>query len=135
MISIEQITPQLTWRLRREVLYPGKEIAEMEMDVDLGGYHFGTFSDNKLVGVISLFQNGPDFQFRKFAVDVSWQRGGIGTAMLAYIEDFAKTNNGKNIWCNARTNATIFYRKSGYSAKGGSFRKNNIDYVVMEKRL
>ncbi|HZY35317.1 MAG TPA: N-acetyltransferase, partial [Mucilaginibacter sp.] len=67
MIGIEQITPELTWRLRRDVLYPDAEIPDMEMDVDKAGIHFGAFVDNKLAGVISLFREGDDFQFRKFA--------------------------------------------------------------------
>jgi hypothetical protein len=43
MLSIEQITPQLTWRLRREVLYPNEQLAHMAMDEDNHGYHFGAF--------------------------------------------------------------------------------------------
>src|ERR1700753_120651 len=102
MISIEQIAPEVTWRLRRQVLYPEKEIHEMEMDIDRNGYHFGAFVYNKLAGGIFLFQDGTTFQFRKLAVDPSFQRQGVGTALLHYITGFITDNGGTSIWCNAR---------------------------------
>ena len=68
MLHIEQITPELTWRLRHEVLYPETPIYKMWMDEDDDGYHFGAFTENQLVGVVSLFSKGMDYQFRKFAV-------------------------------------------------------------------
>lgn len=135
MLSTEQITPELTWRLRRDVLYPEKEIAEMEMEVDRDGYHFGAFADNKLVGVVSLFREGGDFQFRKLAVDPPYQRRGVGTALLNRVTDFATENGGERIWCNARTNAIGFYLTSGYHQTGQTFAKNGLDYEIMEKQL
>jgi GNAT superfamily N-acetyltransferase len=135
MIHIEQITPELTWRLRRDVLYPDGEIADMEMDVDRDGIHFGAFVDNKLAGVVSLFREENDFQFRKFAVDMAFQNRGIGTAWLNYITEFAIKDGGKKIWCNARLNATGFYLKFGFTQAARLFSKNGYDYVIMEKQL
>jgi len=135
MISIEQITPELTWRLRRDVLYPGKKIFEMEMEEDTYGIHFGVFNDVKLVGVVSLFQKGYDYQFRKLAVDPTFQKMGIGNSLLKYITDHAHENSGKRIWCNARVSATGFYLKAGFLQTGKLFSKNGYDYEVMEKEL
>jgi GNAT superfamily N-acetyltransferase len=135
MISIEQITPVLTWRLRRDVLYPAQKMFEMEMDEDNYGIHFGAFEDDKLAGVVSLFQKGSDFQFRKLAVDASVQNMGVGSCLLSYIIGYAGENGGTRIWCNARTTAIEFYLKAGFTKTGGSFSKNGFDYEVMEKPL
>jgi GNAT superfamily N-acetyltransferase len=135
MIHIEQITPELTWRLRRDVLYPNAEIPDMEMDVDRGGTHFGAFAGNKLAGVISLFREGDDFQFRKFAVDADFQNKGIGTALLNYITEFSVEDGGLKLWCNARLNAIGFYLKNGFIQTDRLFSKNGYDYVIMEKPL
>jgi GNAT superfamily N-acetyltransferase len=135
MISIEQITPELTWRLRRDVLYPDSNILDMEMDVDRGGIHFGAFVDNKFAGVISLFREGDDFQFRKFAVDLVLQSKGIGTALLNYITEFVIEEGGQKLWCNARLNAAGFYLKFGFTQTDRLFSKNGYDYVIMEKTL
>ena len=135
MISIEQIAPELTWKLRRDVLYPDAEIPDMEMDADKTGVHFGAFTDNKLAGVVSLFREGNDFQFRKLAVDKAFQNKGTGTALLNYITEFAVADGGARLWCNARRNATGFYLKNGFKETDRLFSKNGQDYVIMEKAL
>ena len=135
MISIEQIIPYLTWQLRRDVLYPGEMKHNMCMDEDEHGIHFGAFKDNQLVGVVSLFQKGTDFQFRKLAVDSSVQKMGIGNNLLQYITTYAQQNGGTCIWCNARTSATGFYLKADFAQTGKFFSKNGHNYEIMEKMI
>jgi GNAT superfamily N-acetyltransferase len=135
MLSIEQITPRLTWRLRKDILYPDLHLQDMEMEEDNHGYHFGAFMDNKLVGVVSLFQNGTDWQFRKFAIVGDIQKQGIGTQLLNYITGFVELEHGTRLWCNARLWATGFYAKNGFIKTGEEFEKNGFDYIIMEKRL
>jgi GNAT superfamily N-acetyltransferase len=135
MLSIEQITPHFTWRLRRDVLYPGEHMHNMEMEEDNHGYHFGAFDDNALVAVVSLFQSGTDWQFRKFAVVADGQKKGIGTQLLNYITAFVAREHGTRLWCNARLSATGFYTKNGFTETGPQFHKNGFDYIVMQKSL
>ena len=134
-MHIEQITPELTWRLRRDVLYPNQKIFEMGMDEDAEGIHFGAFKEDKLAGVVSLFQKGTDFQFRKLAVEPSVQKIGIGRSLLNYIINYALENNAVRIWCNARSTAIGFYLKAGFTQTGKLFSKNGCDYEVMEKNV
>ncbi len=133
MITIEQIRPELTWKLRRDVMYPDKNIPDMRMDEDNDGYHFAAFKDKYIIGVVSLFHEGTNFQFRKFAVANVDQGKGTGTILLNYVLDFAITNGAKRIWCNARVTAIGFYHKFGMIETGHPFTKNNIDYIIMEK--
>ncbi len=135
MISIEQIRPELTWKLRQQVLYPAQTVREMGMDEDYDGLHFAAFKDNYIVGVVSLFQRGDDFQFRKFAIDESVQGLGIGRQLLDYITRFTVINGGKRIWCNARVSALGFYQKSGFTTTGEIFSKGGFDYEIFEKNL
>src|SRR5438309_1963845 len=115
MIHIEQIRPELTWRLRQEVLYPAQKLYEMELDEDNDGIHFGAFADDRLAGIISLFQKDKSFQFRKLAVLPSFQKMGIGNSLLKRVEEYAITEGGSKVWCNARVSAIGFYLKAGYS--------------------
>jgi GNAT superfamily N-acetyltransferase len=135
VIHIEQITPEITWLLRRDVLYPASRIYEMEMDEDLQGYHFGAFTDAKLIGVVSLFQKGESWQFRKFAIDADFQGKGIGKQLLDYITDFAKSEGAESLWCNARTTAIGFYSKFGFLQTGEGYGANGIDFKLMEKKV
>jgi GNAT superfamily N-acetyltransferase len=134
-MHIEQITPQLTWQLRRDVLYPGSMLWEMEMDEDNHGYHFGAFIDNKLVGVVSLFQNGSEWQFRKLAFNAAFQGKGYGKILLDHITNFVISEGATRLWCNARSSAFGFYLKSGFHQTGETFSKGGIDYEIMEKGL
>ncbi len=136
MISIEQITPALTWQLRRDVLYPEKKVFEMEMPEDEDGIHFGAFSGDKLAGVISLFNKDTDFQFRKLAVEPEFQGKGIGSELLQQVINHAVENGGTRIWCNARASAIGFYLKAGFSQTGQIFMNDTgIDYEIMERPL
>lgn len=134
-LHIEQIRPQLTWRLRHEVLYPAQPLHAMHMDEDDNGLHFGAFYDNQLVSVVSLFQHLNNFQFRKFAVAPQMQGKRVGHTLLQYITDFARQQGGTRIWCNARLTAVGFYSKAGFTSTGETFSKNGFDYEIMEKLL
>jgi len=134
-INIEQIRPELTWRLRQKVLYPAQKLYEMEMDEDNNGYHFGAFVNNELVGVVSLFINGDNCQFRKFAVNESAQGKGIGSMLLNHLTNFAINEGATRLWCNARTTAIGFYLKHGFEHTGNLFSKNGFDYEILEKKL
>jgi N-acetylglutamate synthase-like GNAT family acetyltransferase len=135
MTDIEQITQELTWQLRRDVLYPGGYKHNMAMPEDDLGTHFGAFYDGKLAGVVSLFNEGDNFQFRKFAIAVDMQQKGIGTQLLNYITAHAMDKGGKRLWCNARTTAVGFYAKHGLKKIGDIFNKGEHEYVMMEKSI
>ncbi len=135
MTSIEQIRPELTWRLRQQVLYPDQRLHEMELDEDNDGIHFGAFTDDKLVGIISLFQLGTEFQFRKLAVLPAFQNMGVGIALLTRVEACAASEGGLSIWCNARVSAIGFYLKAGYHHTGKQFSKNGFDYEILQKSI
>ncbi|MFD0751807.1 GNAT family N-acetyltransferase [Mucilaginibacter calamicampi] len=135
MLSIEQIRPELTWRLRRDVLYPSEPLYAMEMEEDNDGYHFGAFADNQLIAVVSVFLIEDDCQFRKFAVVPQAQGQGVGQALLAYITDFATSEGCKRLWCNARLSAIGFYVKYGLKQTGNAFTRNGVDYEIVEKLI
>ena len=134
-VYIEQIRPELTWRLRQQVLYPAQKLYEMELDEDNDGIHFGAFTDNKLVGIVSLFEKDKSFQFRKLAVLPEYQKMGIGNALLIRVEEFARSEGGAVIWCNGRVSAIGFYTKAGYVHTGKLFSKNGFDYEILEKEM
>jgi len=134
-IHIEQIRSELTWKLRQKVLYPEQTLSEMKLDEDSEGYHFAAFGDNLIIGVVSLFRRGNSFQFRKLAVEPSVQNQGIGSALLNYITEFAKNEDGEILWCNARLTAIPFYIKHQFKHTGKFFSKNGIDYEILEKAI
>lgn len=135
VIAIRQIGHGQTWKLRNEVLYPDGKLSEMGMEEDLSGIHFGAFEGDNLVAVISVFNSGDNFQFRKFAVDGSMQGNGVGKLLLDHITQYSASSGAVLLWCNARISAIGFYIKSGFSHTGKFFAKNGFEYEILEKML
>lgn len=135
MAHIEQISHELTWRIRRDVLYPGQPLSKIRLADDENGMHLGLFDQNKLISVLSFFKNENSIQFRKFATLEPYQRKGYGTELLNYLLKISVTENYERIWCNARKNASGFYSKFGFSETDQTFQKNGHDFVIMEKIL
>lgn len=134
-IHIEQIRDDLTWRIRRDAMYPGEPLEAVKLEDDKNGMHFGLFADDQLVTVVSLFNEGTIYQFRKFATVVKAQGKGYGSFLLTHIISYAKEHGATRIWCNARVSAMPFYRKFGFTATGQQFSRRQIDFVMMELQL
>ncbi len=135
MSHIEQISHELTWRIRREVLYPGQPLDNIMLPDDENGMHLGLFEDNKLISVLSFFKNDYSIHLRKFATLEPYQRKGYGTELLNYLLEILEVEHYERIWCNARKNASGFYSKFGFEETENSFQKDGHDFVIMEKIL
>lgn len=132
LIQIEQIFPSLTWRIRHEVMYPELPFDSVKLADDFDGIHFGLYLDHKLSGVISLFNQGDVYQFRKLAISNHVQKSGLGSKLMAYILDYCQIQKASKIWCNARVNAKEFYFKFGFHETEKTFFKDGYDFVIME---
>ena len=130
---IEQISSALTWQLRRNELYPDRDYLDMKMPEDENGIHFGAFADNKIVGVVSLFNKVTDYEFREFAVSSSVLKPEIVQQLLTYISHYAITEGAIRLWCTTRVSEADFYNKNGFLPVGNVFEKEGKDYVRMER--
>ncbi len=127
---IREINYEQTLPIRQKVLWPSLAVKDLYIKGDEHAVHYGFFSDNQLVGVISVFDLGRELQFRKFAVLPEFQRQGIGSALLTHIMN--KTD--KPMMCNARISATALYEKFGMKKIASSeFIKGNVRYIIMKK--
>lgn len=132
MILIKQIEASETWSLRHKVMWPSKPIDFVVFPNDEEGLHFGLYEKDILVSVISLFIDGQEGQFRKFATDDYFQGRGYGTKLLNHLIDEAKKLNLRRLKCNARMTAIEFYQRFGMKVASDIVRKNGKDYVMME---
>lgn len=135
MITVEQIRPEVTWHIRHVVMWPDKPVEFVKLSDDFEGMHYGLFDDNTLTSVISCFERNGEVQFRKFATLVERQGKGLGTHLLKYIIEDAKSKGLKRIWCNARADKKHFYEKFGLRETARRFVKENVEFVIMELHL
>ena len=135
MPSIEQIPPYLVWPLRQQVMYPEMTIEDVKLENDSNGIHFGLFDHNKLISVISVFENGDGIQYRKFATLNEYQGKGYGSTLLEFVINFSKEQGCKRLWCNARKNVSGFYKKFGFTETTQTFIQNGYEFIIMELYL
>jgi len=135
IIQIEQIRYELTWRIRRDAMYPNADYDVVKLPEDPNGLHFGLYADDQLSSVVSLFDDAGIYQFRKFATLPKAQAKGYGSLLLNHIISYARERAATKIWCNARLSALGFYSKLGFIPKDEPFVKNDIDFVMMELQL
>lgn len=134
-INIREVPIEIVWDMRREIMYPDEPLDFVKLENDDGGIHLGLYENNRLVSVISLFEDDENIQFRKFATTVSEQGKGFGTKLLKHVMEWAMENRKKSIWCNARLSATALYQKFGMKPAGKTWKKWGIEFIKMEKQL
>lgn len=129
--DIRPITPAATYALRHQVLWPDKPLDYVKINDDAAGCHFGAFQGEALLSVISLFINGDEARFRKFATHPDFQGHGLGTALLLHVFSEARHRGARRLWCDARQDSAGFYARFGMQPEGEIFYKGPISYVRM----
>jgi GNAT superfamily N-acetyltransferase len=132
MIKIAQVPAHTVWPIRHQVMYPNENIDSIQLAEDDQGIHLALFADDELVSVMSLFIQGHELQFRKFATRSTYQGKGYGSQLLEYMIQYARAEKMHRIWCNARRSAAGFYSKFGFRETAEHFHKKQIEYVIME---
>lgn len=119
--------------IRQQVMYPDKDTEFVKLSDDERGLHIGVYENEVLVSVMSIFLHGRDVQFRKLATCNNMQGKGFASALMQWLIDYANDMKLDRLWCNARANATDFYKRFGYKETDERFSKNGYEYVVMER--
>ncbi len=122
-------------RIRKEVMYPDKDIEYVKLPSDDIGLHMGTYVGDELVTVVSLFLEGRDLQFRKLATRNEYQNKGYATELIKWILDYANDVKLNKVWCNSRIEKIAFYENFGFVKTDKTFNKNGYEYIIMEKNL
>jgi len=119
--------------IRQQVMYPDKDTEYVKLSDDNMGLHIGVYENDVLVSVMSVFLHGREVQFRKLATLQQEQGKGYASALMQWLIDYANDMKFDRLWCNARANATDFYKKFGYAETDERFSRDGYDYVIMEK--
>lgn len=112
-------------------MYPDKDFNFVKLENDFDGVHFGLYLNHILTGVVSLFIDGENAQFRKLAILPEFQKQGLGLKLMEYLIDFCRIQNVKRLFCNARVSAIPFYKKLGFEQEGKTYSRNQIEYIKM----
>ncbi|MEO8535669.1 MAG: GNAT family N-acetyltransferase [Flavobacterium sp.] len=131
-MEIRAIKASQTWKIRHEVMWPDQPFEFVQLAEDDSGLHFGVFTEEKLVAIVSCFIADDEMQFRKLATLEEYQGKGIASQLLDFILKLAKEKGLKKVWCNARSDKKAFYEKFGMSDTHKIFTKAEKNFTIME---
>ncbi|MGB6127167.1 MAG: GNAT family N-acetyltransferase [Psychrilyobacter sp.] len=134
-MTIKEVPIEKILTIRREVMWPDKDINFVKVKGDDKAIHLGVYKNDKVVSIISLYITKNSLQFRKFATLKNEQKKGYGTLLLKEVFKLSAKKNINYIWCNARKNKTSFYEKFEMISTGKEFFKSEKSYIIMGKKI
>lgn len=135
LIEIQKVNADDLLEIRHVVLWPDKPREFVKVPEDAYGIHFGLYLDGVMVSVISLFAEGKNVRFRKFATLPGFQGKGLGSKLLQHAITYAQTEGYTRMWCDARTDALGFYERFYFKKFSEPFFKEHIEYYKIERML
>jgi ribosomal protein S18 acetylase RimI-like enzyme len=129
---------QQTLALREDVLRRplGLDLSREDRAGEERQWHLIAIRKQLLVGCLVLVPlPGAAVQMRQVAVVPEAQRAGIGTALVAYAEELARSRKRTSMLLHARLEAVPFYRRLGYVLEGDEFLEVTIPHRAMRKAL
>ena len=102
-----------------------------------GIHHLVVMVDGEIVGYACLIVDGDLGQVRQVCVQPRLQGSGVGRALMIEVVDQARRLGMSLAWLNARTSASDFYRRLGWTVTSGEFPfgRTGVPHVRMEYPL
>ncbi|GAB2980416.1 GNAT family N-acetyltransferase [Nocardioides montaniterrae] len=147
--SVEQVDPRATVWLRRKVLRPNQQPAEIAAETDVPGmFAIGAFVERALVCCVVAHpdafpaepetepETDPAWRLRGMATDPQHRGQGHGAAVLERMLEELRLRDAAIVWCNARTPARTLYARAGFEVVGAEWVDPEIGpHVRMWRRL
>lgn len=108
--------------------------ASIERDAhDETADHVVAYVDGVAAGAGRLVVEGDVARVGRMAVRAAVRSRGLGTAVLAKLEEIAAERGCRRIELHAQVHAAAFYRGLGYAAEGEVFVEAGIEHLTMSK--
>jgi predicted GNAT family N-acyltransferase len=141
-INFRQVTTRAelnrAFVVRREVFVIEQGISkEDEYDgLDDSCLQFVALSGRKVIGCARVRFPEPGYaKIERMAVLRTFRRQGIGSGILACIEEELKKQPVTDLVLHAQLTAVLFYRTCGFTAFGDTFYEAGVEHVKMQKQL
>jgi predicted GNAT family N-acyltransferase len=109
---------------------PEERTAESELT------HLGVFEGARLIACLMLHDVGDGkVRMRQVAVDFEHQKSGVGTRLVRFSEEVARTKGFREMVMHARETAIPFYERLGYECEGEPFIEVTVPHRHMKRAL
>ena len=133
----------LAWDKALPLARPVREevfVAEQKVPLELEWDEWDERSDHAVardaggqaIGTARLL---PDGRIGRMAVLREWRRRGVGAALMEALLQKAREQSLSRVTLHAQTHAAGFYRRFGFSERGGEFWEAGIPHVEMTLEL
>jgi predicted N-acetyltransferase YhbS len=114
----------------------GLSLTEEELEDDKIRTHFCALDGDQVVACVSLkpLADGR-LQLKQMAVAEERRLQGVGAALVAHAEAWARGRGANEMMMHARVGAEGFYARLGYKAEGPIFEETTIPHILMRKAL
>lgn len=114
----------------------GFKFSDKELAAECSEFHIAALIHNKLVGILLLKPiSKNEIKMRQVAIDTDMQNKGIGTRLIEFAENLAKSEGYQIMSLHARETAVPFYLKANYKIEGKSFIEVGLPHYQMTKIL
>lgn len=114
----------------------GLDFSEDQLHEESSSFHVACYFKDALAGCLVLQPDGDrSLKMRQVAVSNKHQGLGIGRAMVAFSEQFAREKGYTRICMHARETAVGFYLRLGYEVEGEPFEEVTIPHRSMFKEI
>jgi predicted GNAT family N-acyltransferase len=138
-VRLTDNSDEVTDALRlRERVFSGEQGVRVEADRDgrdPEATHLVAVEDGDVIGTCRLVFRGRIARLGRLAVEPAWRRRGVGAAILAAAERYAREAGAERIDLHAQTSALSLYVRGGYVERGHAFVEEGIEHVAMEKQI
>ena len=141
-IEIKLINPQLTHKIRNEVLWPHKDLKDCMINEDLQSntFHVGVFLNTEIISIGTFIKKTNNifidikdqYRLRAMATSKIHQGKSMGIKLIDFAINFLREKNMKLLWCDARKIAIPFYEKMGFKTHGDYY---NIPKIGLHKLM
>jgi predicted GNAT family N-acyltransferase len=120
----------------REQVFVTEQKVPLELEWDewdeRGDHAVARDAGGQAIGTARLL---PDGRIGRMAVLREWRRRGVGAALMEALLRKAREQSLSRVTLHAQTHAAGFYRRFGFSERGGEFWEAGIPHVEMTLEL
>lgn len=130
---------QTVLELRNKIMRKpmGFDLFDEDLSHEINSVIIGAYDNETLIGFGVMSKQGNSYKLDSLGVDFEIQQKGVGSKLLAYLEEYARSHRSDKLYMDARVSAQSFYEKHGYTASGDTYFHDTspVPHIKMEKEF
>jgi dihydrofolate reductase/GNAT superfamily N-acetyltransferase len=121
--------------LREEVLLRPLGLQLEGLELEKQHVHIAGFLGEELCATAALVLEGDACKMQRVAIKTHFQNKGVGSGLVAFCEEYARSHGCARIYCGAKGAVVPFYLGNQYILEGQPFDHAGIPHQIMGKCL